>query len=139
MRRASVKERGGPHRGSRRALRPSIVKCVVSRSARVLFCARDFSTLPLGPGSFEPVRRILGILAYERSFLARYGAMARTPLELAESIDQSRIIEHDVALQTVGFVKGYPGINEPRELELVERYLDEDPLQRAVLGDVTRG
>lgn len=116
----------------------SIVKCVVSRSNRVLFCSREFSHLPLDHDRLEPVRKILGILAYRRSFLERYGAMERTPLEIAESIDQSRIIEHDVPLHTVEFVKGYPGINEPREVGLVEKYLDEDPLQLEVLEDILR-
>lgn len=114
----------------------SVVKCVVSRSNRVLFCSRDFSSLPLPRGGFEPVRRILGILAYSRSFLAQYGVLQRTPLELAESIDQSRIIEHDVPMRAVEFTKGYPGINEPREVALVERYLNEDPCQRDVLARV---
>lgn len=115
----------------------SIVKCVVSGLNRVLFCSRDFSFLPLA-GPFEPVRKILGILGYARSFLQRYGTMARTPLEVAESIDQSRIVEHDIALRGIEFVNGYPGVNEPRELHLVERYLDEDPLQTATLAELLR-
>ena len=90
-------------------------------------------------GGFEPVRRILGILAYSRIFLERYGAMARTPLELLESIDQSRIVEHDVHLQGVAFRHGYPGINEPREVDMVERILDEDGRQRDVLASVLKG
>lgn len=118
---------------------PSIVKCVVSRSERIVFCSRDFSRLPFRNGGFEPVRRILGILAYSRTFLERYGAMARTPLELLESIDQSRIVEHDVPLQGVGFRHGYPGINEPREVGMVERILDEDGRQRDVLASVLKG
>lgn len=116
----------------------SIVKCVISRSRRILFCSRDFSRLPVGDEAFEPVRKILGILAYRRDFLERYGQLARTPLERAESIDQSRIIEHDVTLHGVDFTCGYPGINEPREVALVERYLAEDCRQQAVLADVLR-
>lgn len=114
----------------------SIVKCVVSRSNRVLYCSRDFSALPVRKATFDPVRWILGILGYSRPFLERYGAMGRTPLELAESIDQSRIIEHDVALQGVEFERGYPGINEPREVAVVERYLNEDPRQQRLLIEI---
>ena len=115
----------------------SVVKCAVSAAGRILFCSRDFSWLrgTLGPG-FEPLRIILGILGYERSFLERYGRLARTPLEQAEGIDQSRIIEHDVILRAVPFAKGYPGINEPREVALVEQYLDRDPAQQAVLQEM---
>jgi len=32
--------------------------------------------------------------------------------------------------------KGYPGINESREVELVEGYLSEDARQRAVLAQI---
>lgn len=117
---------------------PSVVKCVVSRSNRVLFCSRDFSMLPLREGLFEPVRKILGVLAYSSFFLDQYITLQRTPLEIAESIDQSRIIEHDVTLRGVEFSKGYLGINEPREVELVEKYLDQDPSQKVVVDQVLR-
>ncbi len=113
----------------------SIVKCLVSATNRVLVCSRDFSRLSLR-NSFEPVRIIVGILAYERAFLDRYGRMSRTPLETIEAIDQSRIIEHDAVLQGVPFKKGYPGVNEPREVPIIEEYLGTDPLQRDVLAEV---
>jgi 3-deoxy-manno-octulosonate cytidylyltransferase (CMP-KDO synthetase) len=117
---------------------PSIVKCVVSKSNRVLFCSRDFSILPLHRECFEPVRKILGILAYSSSFLDEYITLQRTPLEIAESVDQSRIIEHDITLRGVEFSKGYPGINEPREVKSVEKYLDQDPSQKVVLEQLLR-
>jgi len=114
----------------------SIVKCVVSRSGRVLFCSRDFHYLPLKNGSFEPVRKILGILAYSCEFLRTYLRLPRTPLECIEQIDQSRIIEHDITLRGVEFSGGYLGINEPREVPLVEKYLLEDPRQQSVLEQI---
>lgn len=110
------------------------VKCVISISGRVLVCARDFSQAGLTVESrFEPVRRILGVMGFRRDFLERYGKMARTGLELAEAIDQSRIIEHDVVLQGMEFSRGYPGLNERREIEIIERYLTTDPAQQTVL------
>ncbi len=112
------------------------VKCAVSHSGRVLFCSRDFSKLPVIRGTYEPIRRLLGILGYRREFLERYGRMSRTPLECAEAIDQSRILEHDVTLQGVEFQKGYPGINEPREVTMVETVLANDPLQQTVLQEI---
>jgi 3-deoxy-manno-octulosonate cytidylyltransferase (CMP-KDO synthetase) len=114
----------------------SIVKCVVSKSNRVLFCSRDFSLLSLKDCNFAPVKNVLGILGYERSFLKRFKEIDRTPLELLESIDQSRIVESDEILQGVNFSRGYPGINESREMAIVERYLEHDPLQRMVLDRI---
>jgi 3-deoxy-manno-octulosonate cytidylyltransferase (CMP-KDO synthetase) len=111
----------------------SIVKCIVSLSNRILFCSRDFSKLAPRRAGFEPVYRILGILAFSRGFLARYSTLSRTPIETAESIDQSRIVEHDIDLRGVRFSRGYPGINEPREVDLVEEFLRTDVRQREVL------
>jgi len=116
----------------------SVVKCALSASGRILFCSRDFSFLVgrLNEGT-EPIRRVLGVLGYRRDFLEQYVTLGRTPLEQAEAIDQSRIIEHDVMLRSVEFSRGYPGINEPRELTLVERYLQHDAVQQAVLEQIT--
>ena len=116
----------------------SVVKCVVSVSGRVLFCARDFSTFSphRSDNGFAPIRVVLGILGYRRDLLEQYGRLARTPLESAEAIDQLRIIEHDIGLQGIEFSKGYPGINEPREVVVVERYLERDPIQQAVLKEI---
>ena len=114
----------------------SIVKCVVSLSNRILFCARDFTKLAPRPAGFGPVHRILGILAFSREFLGRYSTLSRTPVETAESIDQSRIVEHDIDLRGVPFSRGYPGINEPREVALVEEFLRSDARQRQVLEEI---
>ncbi|MBI3021837.1 MAG: 3-deoxy-manno-octulosonate cytidylyltransferase [Candidatus Omnitrophica bacterium] len=115
----------------------AIVKCVVSMSGRILYCLRDGSSLAmkLGP-AYEPIRTVVGILGYTRTFLEQYTVLARTPLEVAEGIDQSRILEHDILLRAVEFSRGYPAINEPREVELVRQYLAEDPVQQAVLDQV---
>jgi 3-deoxy-manno-octulosonate cytidylyltransferase (CMP-KDO synthetase) len=111
---------------------PSIVKCAVSLSGRILFCARRFASSPRVDG-FGSVRVVLGLLGYRRDFLARYGALAHTPWEAAEAIDQSRIVEHDIALKGVELPTGYPGINEPRDVAIVERILDTDPAQQRLL------
>lgn len=116
---------------------PAVVKCVVSLTGRILYCSRNFSYLLGKVGNqCEPVRRVLGILGYRRDFLEHYGELVRTPIECAESIDQSRILEHNVILQGVELSRGYPGINEPREVALVRRYLEQDPVQQATLQEI---
>ncbi len=119
---------------------PSVVKCVLSSSGAILFCSRNFSALgeKLGPG-WGPVRRVLGILAYRRDFLERYLTLARTPLETAESIDQSRILEHGIPLLSIPFTRGYLGINEQREVEVVQATIKQDPHQQAVLEEILAG
>ena len=107
----------------------SVVKCLVSITGRILFCTREC-------GPFEPVRALLGVLAYRLDYLNRYASLSRTPLEKAESIDQSRILEHDEWLQSVPFGRDYPGVNRPSELAAAKRILASDPKQRAILKQV---
>lgn len=113
----------------------SIVKCIVSKSNRILAGARDYSAVPV-KAPFEPLRIVLGVLAFEKNFLMDFIKLPRTPYETAESMDQSRILEHDFALQGVPFARGYPGINEPREVEVVEHFLSKDKRQQDVLTQI---
>ena len=113
----------------------AIVKCVISTEGRILYCARDFSQLNLNT-TFEPVRKIIGILGYCRKSLLDFSLLSRTPLETTQSIDQSRIIEHEIPLQAVKFKKGYPGINDLREEKIVRKILKTDPGQRAILEKI---
>lgn len=115
----------------------SVVKCILSASGRILLCARDASCLQ---GSCRlagaPIRSLLGILGYRADYLESYGGLSRTPLEKAESIDQSRILEHDGWLQSVPFRRAYAGINYPHEVVKAERVLASDACQRAVLNRI---
>ena len=113
----------------------AIVKCVISTTGRILYCARDFSHLNLKT-TFDPVRKILGVLGYTRESLFAFSRLNRTPLETTQSIDQSRIIEHEIPLLAVNFEKGYPGINDLREEQMVREILNTDPEQRSILEKI---
>ena len=113
----------------------AIVKCVISTTGRILYCARDFSHLNLKT-TFDPVRKILGVLGYTRESLFAFSRLNRTPLETTQSIDQSRIIEHEIPLLAVNFEKGYPGINDLREEQMVREILNTDPEQRSILENI---
>ncbi len=112
---------------------PSIVKLIVSTTGRVLFCVRNGAHLPVSGPSFEPVRKSIGIMVYTRSLLERIVQMERTPLEIAEAVDQFRILEHDIPLRSVLLSRGYPTINERREVPLVEEVFKRDAEQQAIL------
>ncbi len=110
----------------------SIVKCVVSNGEKILYCSRDFSNLGL-TAPFAPLNKLLGVLGYTRDSLKDYRCLARTPIEMTQSIDQSRIIEHDEDLVRVPFRSGYPGINEPREEAFVRSILETNKEQQSIL------
>lgn len=117
-------------------LDPSIVKLFVSLSGRVLFCTRQCDPTTGEPPTGQAIRKSIGIMAFRRDFLERFVRLSRTPFECAGGIDQLRILEHDLPLQTVVLQKGYPTINEPREVPVVEERFEQDGVQQAVLEQI---
>ena len=113
----------------------NIVKCVVTRSEKIIYCSRNFSNLDF-ENDFEPVRKLLGVFAYRRDYLFEYGKLKRTPLEIKESIDILRIIENDLPMESVLFSCGYPGINDVNEEQKIKVVLKTDPEQRAILEKI---
>lgn len=109
----------------------SIVKCLLSASGKFLTCSRLFPHLPV-----ESVRWVIGLLAYSRKLLDNFQKLPVTPLETAESIEQMRFLENDIPVASVPMEKAYPGINEPREVAVVEKYLREDGEQREILEKI---
>lgn len=108
---------------------PSIVKCLLSKGDRLLFCSRHFSFA-------TQVFQVVGILAYTCSLLKNFNHLKPTPLEKRESIEQLRFLEHDLPIQGVRFAKSYPGINTPAEAQKVKVILQNDPQQQAILKQI---
>ena len=126
----------GPIESAEELDRHSFVKCAVSQSGRIMHC---FRRTP-GYSSFEQqqafVRKILGIIAYRKDFLMKVTNLPSAPVELAEFIEQMRILENDYSLQSVPVVPSLPSVNEPHEADLVLEYIRQDPEQKALLDKI---
>jgi 3-deoxy-manno-octulosonate cytidylyltransferase (CMP-KDO synthetase) len=110
---------------------PSIVKAVCDRNGNVMFLTR--AAVPYFRVHIDvPVYRQTGIMAFRTSFLHRFSALPETPLERAESVDMLRALEHGVRIR--GVVASYVtlGVDRPSDVPLAERYLRDDPGQRAL-------
>ena len=68
--------------------------------------------------------RHIGIYAYRAAFLRRFAALAPTPLERTESLEQLRALEHGFRI-AVGITPEPfpPGVDTPADLERAERRL----------------
>lgn len=123
----------GPIEAPEELDRHSFVKCAVSQSGRIMHC---FRRTP-GYSSFELqqtfVRKILGIIAYRKDFLMTLTTLPAAPVELAEFIEQMRILENDYTLQSVPVSPSLPSVNEPHEAEVVLEYIRREPEQKALM------
>lgn len=110
---------------------PNVVKVVCDAAGRALYFSRaplpwqrDGSTAghPVMPQP-APLRHI-GIYAYHAGFLRGFPALAQSPLECSESLEQLRVLWHgDKIAVHLSSVRPGPGVDTPEDLERVRRML----------------
>ena len=96
---------------------PAVVKVVRDRHGRALYFSR--AAIPHdrdGRGGLQRLRHI-GLYAYRPAFLAAYADLEPTPLELAESLEQLRVLEHGhrIAVAVVPAEHHATGIDTPEQ------------------------
>lgn len=107
---------------------PNVVKVVTAASGRALY----FSRAPIPwhrdglvvqreqiPAGLLP-RRHVGLYAYRASFLRSYGALAQSPIEQWESLEQLRALWHGYSIQVIDCGQTPPaGVDTPEDLARV--------------------
>ena len=100
---------------------PHVVKVVVDRDG----CALYFSRAPIpfvrDAGVDRRAYKHIGLYAYRRSFLLAFSRLQPTPLEIAESLEQLRALEHGFRIRTVETHHDSIGVDTPEDLERVRR------------------
>lgn len=102
---------------------PHLVKVVVDRHGDALY----FSRAPI-PGSRDGLApaagaawKHIGLYAFRRDFLLTYSRLPQTPLEVAESLEQLRALEHGYRIRTVATDYDSIGVDTPDDLERARR------------------
>lgn len=102
---------------------PNVVKVARALDGTALYFSR--SVLPCDrDGRREPAARPLrhiGVYAYRAGFLRTYAALASTPLERAEQLEQLRALEHGHAIAVATCAAAHPGIDTPEQYEAFVR------------------
>lgn len=103
---------------------PHVVKVVVDRHGRALYFSRAPIPFTRVPGaSRQASYRHIGLYAYRRAFLLQLAALPRTPLEVAEALEQLRVLEHGHRIDTVETRHVSICVDTPADLELARRRL----------------
>lgn len=104
---------------------PSIVKCVKGMKDLALYFSR--SPIPhLAKNSQlknTPYYRHVGLYAYRKDFLKIYKSLANTPLQMAEELEQLKILEHGYQIAVVLVDHSGFDVNDPADIQKVENYL----------------
>jgi 3-deoxy-manno-octulosonate cytidylyltransferase (CMP-KDO synthetase) len=98
-------------------MNPHVVKVVADAQGDALYFSR--APIPHGAGATAFVH--VGLYAFRREFLLRFAALPQTPLELAESLEQLRALEHGYRIRTVVTEHHSIGVDTPDDLERARR------------------
>jgi 3-deoxy-manno-octulosonate cytidylyltransferase (CMP-KDO synthetase) len=113
-------------------LSPHVVKVVVDRNDDALYFSRapipdvrDAGTTVSAHTAPAHTFKHIGLYGYRREFLLELAALAPTPLELSESLEQLRALEHGFRIRTPETVYDSLGVDTPEDLERARRQLAE--------------
>lgn len=96
---------------------PGFVKVVTDQNSRALYFSRSAIPYIRENANAVPYRKHVGLYAYKPDFLAMFAKLKPTPLELAESLEQLRALEHGHSIGV--FETEYTGyeVNTPADYE----------------------
>jgi 3-deoxy-manno-octulosonate cytidylyltransferase (CMP-KDO synthetase) len=106
-------------------LNPNVVKVVRNARGDALYFSRasipHFRDGTLAGASHLGAFKHIGLYAYRRTFIPTFAALTPTPLEVAESLEQLRALEHGYRIHTVVTNVESIEVDTPEDLERVRR------------------
>lgn len=112
---------------------PNLVKVVMDQNGFALYFSR--ATIPYVAkhiaSSNEPIESgscfgHIGVYAYRASFVRKYVSLTPSPLEQLERLEQLRVLWHGHKIHVSVFNEKFPpGINTPKDLEIVRKILQK--------------
>ncbi len=107
---------------------PNEVKVVVDRNNNALYFSREpIPSWKKGGQSLRMLKQVC-IIPFRRDFLFQYLEMEPTPLEIAESVDMNRIIEHGLKIKMVPTAINTYAVDTEKDRQNVEKLMKEDTL-----------
>lgn len=100
--------------------RASVVKVVTGAGGRALYFSRAAIPYPRFPSSCAALRHV-GVYGYPRALLEAMLALAPSPLEQCEGLEQLRALEAGIPIRVQLSERGSPGIDLPEDLERLKR------------------
>lgn len=110
-------------------LDPNAPKVVTDRQGNILYISREPipSRQKAEIQGFKKLKQ-LGLIAFRNDFLQKFAILEPTPLEIVESVDMMRAVEHGYKIRAVEIDARMIGVDLPQDIERVEQVMVSDPL-----------
>jgi 3-deoxy-manno-octulosonate cytidylyltransferase (CMP-KDO synthetase) len=106
----------------------NVVKVVSDLNDFAMYFSREPIPSKRKHGGKLPMWKQLGIILFDRDTLLEYIDLPPTPLEIIESVDMNRLLEHGRKIKMIKTKYISCGVDVPADLVYVEERLKEDPL-----------
>jgi 3-deoxy-manno-octulosonate cytidylyltransferase (CMP-KDO synthetase) len=108
---------------------PNTIKVVMDRDGYAIYMSREpIPTLHLQDFDQIPAFKQVCVIPFSAAALREFNQLKPTPLEVAESIDMMRFIEHGRRVKMVETSFSTHAVDNPEDLKLVEELLRQDQL-----------
>jgi len=106
---------------------PNIVKVVANLSGDAIYYSREaIPSIKKNLNREQKYFMQLGINAFRKKSLKYFSELERTPLEIIESVDMLRLLEHNYDIRTVISESPALGVDTPEDLERVSDLMTKD-------------
>jgi 3-deoxy-manno-octulosonate cytidylyltransferase (CMP-KDO synthetase) len=107
---------------------PNEVKVVTDNQGFALYFSRESIPSRKKGGKDIPMLKQVCIIPFRREFLLRFNQLSPTPLEIIESIDMLRVLEHGYKVKMVRTGYSTYSVDTLEDLNYVEQCMKNDPL-----------
>ena len=101
----------------------NIVKVVIGKNKNALYFSRN--QIPYPRNLVSNYYKHIGIYIYNKDFLLKLSKMEQTELEIAESLEQLRILENGYRISTAETLIETIGVDTPEDISKVEKIIKE--------------
>lgn len=108
---------------------PNEVKVVVDLNSDALYFSREPVPSRRKGVTDVPMQKQVCIIPFRRDYLLKFNDMQETPLEIIESVDMMRILEHGEKVRMVPTDKRTLSVDTPEDLARVVDMMAEDTLR----------
>ncbi len=109
---------------------PNEVKVVVDRNSDALYFSREPVPSRKKGVTEVPMRKQVCIIPFRRDYLIEFNAMEESELEIIESVDMMRILEHGGKVRMVPTPFKTWSVDTPEDLARVDKLMTGDELMR---------
>jgi 3-deoxy-manno-octulosonate cytidylyltransferase (CMP-KDO synthetase) len=114
---------------------PNIVKAACDINQNLIYLTR--SPIPYFRKTLKaPVFRQTGIMAFRAGFLTKFSSLPETALEIIESVDMLRLIEHGIRIKGVVVDYETNGVDLPSDIAIIESILSKNSIQKLLFEKI---